>query len=148
MEAKFKVGDTVRFVGSAGPEAKMALAGDLVVKKVCMPPRYANDVPLYDFGKAFAALENELELVQPQKAMIYQVANSSWYDTNSYDCSRIQAAVQRAGGTNIHLSRQNGWSNLPEVVCFEAENVEAVAKEVWEEMGSEYAALIFEKDWN
>ena len=57
---KYKVGDKVRYIGKSGPECMESLSGVLVIKRIGMPPGYANTVPLYDFDKCFAAMEYDL----------------------------------------------------------------------------------------
>ncbi len=48
----------------------------------------------------------------------YYVAHNSWFDTHSYDRTRIALLVRKEGGTNIRLAHEYGRTNLPRVVTF------------------------------
>ena len=74
------------------------------------------------------------------------MANSSYFDTNTYDTNAIIKAVRAAGGQNIRTEPAYGWKNQPQVVVFDAAQVEDIAAEVSRALGTEWVH-IREKDW-
>jgi len=48
----------------------------------------------------------------------YYVDNSSWFDTHPYNKNQIKNIVKKAGGKNVRFALKFGWSNQPQVVCF------------------------------
>ncbi len=88
------------------------------------------------------------ETIDEEELQTYYVANSSYFDTHSYDTNKISKAVQQAGGRNIRTENAYDWSNQPEVVVFDADEkmVEDVAAEVSKELDTEWVH-IKEKDW-
>jgi len=78
----------------------------------------------------------------------YYVDNSSWFDTHPYNKHKIKSIVEKAGGKNVRFALKFGWSNLPQVVCFNAtehtknkieKSVEKALKTQW--------IIIRKKDW-
>ncbi len=88
------------------------------------------------------------EIIYKEKYPTFYVANSSYFDTNSYDTNAIVKAVRKAGGQNIRTEKSYGWTNQPEVVVFEVaeDTVEDIAAEVSRALGTEWVH-IREKDW-
>jgi hypothetical protein len=82
----------------------------------------------------------------------YTVTNSSIFNTEKYDIEKIKQAVKKAGGSNIRVSNNFGWSNQPKVVTFDASEFElnSINKAVSEELGGSAKTLgviIREQDW-
>ncbi len=72
------------------------------------------------------------ENIEKEEPKTYYVANSSYFGS-TYEINDIATAVQKAGGKNVHIEPGLGWSDLPEVVGFEAteeEKVNEIAAEV------------------
>lgn len=88
------------------------------------------------------------ETIENEEPKTYYVANSSYFDTNSYRVDDIAKAVEKAGGKNIHIEPAYGWSNQPEVVGFEAseEKVKEIAAEVSRMLDTEWVHIL-EKEW-
>ena len=88
------------------------------------------------------------ETIENKEPKTYYVANSSYFDTNSYRIDDIATAVKKAGGEKIHIEPAYGWSNQPEVVGFEAteEMVKDIAAEVSRMLDTEWVHIL-EKEW-
>jgi hypothetical protein len=95
-----------------------------------------------DFLKTFEAFKDgEKE---------YYVQWSSWFDTHKYDTEKISEAIKKAGGKYITLKNQWGWSNMPEVVVFVAdENILGdIKKSIQEELETQWIIIGDKKqDW-
>lgn len=73
------------------------------------------------------------------------VAYSSYFDSNKYDEEKIMSALKSIGAKNIHLEKDNGMFNLPEVVVFNG-NKRQAEDALNEEFDTEYV-IVREKDW-
>jgi len=87
----------------------------------------------------------------------YYVAWTTVFDITPYYLPEpIKSVLREAGAENIHMSNAYGWSNQPEVVCFDYQKnekelitlEEKLGKQLTEETGVIFSPLsIRVKDW-
>lgn len=75
----------------------------------------------------------------------YFVDYSSWFINHKYDIDKIKKAIKDAGGFNIRLAHNYGWSNQPKVVTFNG-NEERVKKSIQKALNTDWI-IIRKKDW-
>lgn len=78
----------------------------------------------------------------------YYVDRSSWFDTNEYNPMLIKEIVKLHGGKNVRLARKFGWSNLPQVVTFNANDYKkSKINEALQKALDTPWIIISKKDW-
>jgi len=95
------------------------------------------------------ALKREMNTGTKQR---YIVDNSSIFDSMKYDASAIRTAVRKSGGSNVRMANNNGWSNQPKVVTFNATEpqLEKIRGEIAKSLGGlarVWGVRIRKKDW-
>ena len=77
------------------------------------------------------------------------VMNSSHFDYNPYNKEEYVKALESAGATEIIIENQYGWSNQPEVVCFDGitkDDAETVLNRL-KPFDGQWGAIIGDVDW-
>ena len=74
------------------------------------------------------------------------VLNSSWFDTNKYDSSKMISALESIGAKNIYLEQDRGWSNQPEVVVFSGVSKSKAEDKLNEVFDTQWVS-VGKKDW-
>lgn len=66
-----------------------------------------------------------------------------------YEKARIKKIVKDFGGKNIRYALKHGWSNQPQVVCFNAtpDRKEKIRKVLNKMLKTSFSVIIHEKDW-
>jgi len=77
----------------------------------------------------------------------FYVANSSWFDTHSYDRPLIRETLIKLGAKNIRLANNFGWSNQPKVVTFAGVDPKEAEKALEVAFGTEWIR-VDKKDWH
>lgn len=62
-----------------------------------------------------------------------------------YDRALIKKVLKNNGAKNIRLALKYGWSNMPKVVCFSANNPDKFAKALDKALGTRW--VIIKRHW-
>lgn len=78
----------------------------------------------------------------------YYVDCSSYFVSHKYDIDLIQEVIKKNGGKNVRKALKYGWSNLPSVVTFNADEItkERIQDALEKELGTPWI-IIKKKDW-